>query len=112
MSRPIGAYFHVPHGLSNAALLVSVVEFSIIGNTKRYGDIAEAMGERVEGLSSMKAAFKTLKAVQELIRDIKIPALDDLGVTEDKLEKVAGQMAEDAISSGSPGNNPRKASKK
>jgi len=112
MSRPIGAYFHVPHGLSNAALLVSVVEFSIIGNPKRYADIAKAMGERVEGLSPMKAASRALKALQELIRDIKIPTLSDLGITGDKLKKVVDQMAKDAIASGSPGNNPRKVSKK
>jgi len=69
------------------------------------------MGERVEGLSSMKAASRALEALQELIRDIRIPALSDLGITGDKLKKVVDQMAKDAIASGSPGNNPRKATK-
>jgi len=111
MSRPIGAYFHAPHGLSNAVLLVPVVEFSISGNPKRYADIARAMGEKVEGLGVMEGASKASKAVRELVRDIKIPALATLGVTREKLKTVVGKMADDAIASGSPGNNPRKATK-
>lgn len=111
MSRPIGAYFHAPHGLSNAVLLAPVVEFSISGNPKRYVDIARAMGEKVEGLGVMEGASKASKAVRELVRDIKIPALATLGVTREKLKTVVGKMADDAIASGSPGNNPRKATK-
>ncbi len=111
MSRPIGAYFHAPHGLSNAVLLAPVVEFSISGNPKRYADIARAMGEKVEGLGVMEGASKASKAVRELVRDIKIPALATLGVTREKLKTVVGKMADDAIASGSPGNNPRKATK-
>lgn len=111
MSRPIGAYFHAPHGLSNAVLLVPVVEFSISGNPKRYADIARAMGEKVEGLGVMEGASKASKAVRELVRDTKIPALATLGVTREKLKTVVGKMADDAIASGSPGNNPRKATK-
>ena len=111
MSRPIGAYFHVPHGLSNAVLLAPVVEFSISGNPKRYVDIARAMGEKVEGLGVMEGASKASKAVRELVRDTKIPALATLGVTREKLKNVVGKMADDAIASGSPGNNPRKATK-
>lgn len=111
MSRPIGAYFHAPHGLSNAVLLAPVVEFSISGNPKRYADIARAMGEKVEGLGVMEGASKASKAVRELVRDTKIPALATLGVTREKLKTVVGKMADDAIASGSPGNNPRKATK-
>jgi len=111
MSRPIGAYFHAPHGLSNAVLLAPVVEFSISGNPKRYADIARAMGEKVEGLGVMEGASKASKAVRELVRDTRIPALATLGVTREKLKAVVGKMADDAIASGSPGNNPRKATK-
>ena len=111
MSRPIGAYFHAPHGLSNAVLLAPVVEFSISGNPKKYAGIARAMGEKVEGLGVMEGASKASKAVRELVRDIKIPALATLGVTREKLKTVVGKMADDAIASGSPGNNPRKATK-
>jgi alcohol dehydrogenase class IV len=109
MARPIGAYFHVPHGVSNAALLPTVIEFSILGNPKKYADIAEAMGEMTEGLSLLDAAYLTADATRRLNDDLKIPTLSGLGVEEKKFNTVVKQMAADAIASGSPGNNPRKA---
>ncbi|MBM4340261.1 MAG: iron-containing alcohol dehydrogenase [Deltaproteobacteria bacterium] len=111
MSRPIGAYFHVAHGASNAALLGTVTEFSLIGNPGRYAQIARAMGENVGGLSDLEGAQLAAKAIKSLIKDIKIPSLKDLGVDRAKLEQLAHKMAEDAIASGSPGNNPRQATK-
>ena len=111
MSRPIGAYFHVAHGASNAALLGVVTEFSLIGNPARYAHIAKAMGENVTGLSDLEAAQLAAKAIKTLIKDIQIPSLRGLGVEKGKLEQLAPKMAEDAIASGSPGNNPRQATK-
>ncbi len=111
MSRPIGAYFHVAHGASNAALLGVVTEFSLIGNPARYAHIARAMGENVTGLTDLEAAQLAAKAVKTLIKDIQIPSLRGLGVEKGKLEQLAPKMAEDAIASGSPGNNPRQATK-
>jgi alcohol dehydrogenase class IV len=109
MARPIGAYFHVSHGISNAALLPTVIEFSIPGNPKRYVDIAEAMGEVTERLSIIDGAYLAAKAVKRLNDDLKIPTLRGLGVDEKKFHSIVNQMAADAIASGSPGNNPRKA---
>jgi len=109
MARPIGAYFHVPHGISNAALLPTVIEFSIPGNPKRYAAIAEAMGEITEGLSVLDAAYLAADAVEGLNVDLKVPTLRELGVEEKKFNSIVEQMAADAIASGSPGNNPRKA---
>jgi alcohol dehydrogenase class IV len=111
MSRPIGAHFHIAHGVSNAALLAVVTEFSLIGNPERYADIADAMGENIEELSVMDAADMAVHAIQRLIRDIKVPSLRDLGVEEERLMELAPTMAEAAIDSGSPANNPRKPSK-
>jgi alcohol dehydrogenase class IV len=111
MARPIGAYFHVSHGVSNAALLPTVIEFSIPGNPKRYAAIAEAMGEITEGLSVLDAAYFAADAVERLNIDLKVPTLRELGVEEKKFNSVVEQMAADAIASGSPGNNPRKATK-
>lgn len=109
MARPIGAYFHLPHGVSNAALLPTVIEFSILGNPKKYADIAEAMGEITEGLSLLDAAYLAADATRRLNDDLKVPTLSGLGVEEKKFNTVVKQMAADAIASGSPGNNPRKA---
>jgi alcohol dehydrogenase class IV len=111
MARPIGAYFHVPHGVSNALLLPIVIEFSIPGNPGRYADISDAMGEVTEGLSLLDAAYMAAEAVERLNEDVKMPTLLGLGVEKEKFNKVVEKMAEDAIASGSPGNNPRKATK-
>ncbi|TET17737.1 MAG: iron-containing alcohol dehydrogenase [Dehalococcoidia bacterium] len=111
MSRPVGAYFHVAHGVSNAALLGVVTEFSLIGNPARYARIAKAMGENVEHLTILEAADLAAKSIKRLVQDIKIPSLQELGVDKEKLDKLAPQMAEDAIASGSPANNPRQATK-
>jgi alcohol dehydrogenase class IV len=111
MSRPIGAYFHVAHGVSNAALLGPVTEFSLFGNPQRYSDIARAMGENVEGLTPMEGAMVAAEAINSLIHDVRIPSLGELGVDETKLDDLAPMMADAAIASGSPGNNPRQASK-
>jgi len=111
MARPIGAYFHVAHGASNAALLGVVMEFSLTGNPARYAHIAKAMGEDISGLSDLEAAQLGAKAVKRLIKDIKVPSLRELGVDKEKLDKLAPKMTEDAIASGSPTNNPRQATK-
>ena len=111
MSRPIGAYFHVAHGVSNAALLSVVTEFSLIGNPERYARIARAMGENVEGLTVLEAAEVAAEAIARLVEDIEIPSLQELGVDEARLNELAPQMAADAIASGSPANNPRQATK-
>jgi alcohol dehydrogenase class IV len=111
MSRPIGAYFHVAHGASNAALLGVVTEFSLIGNPVRYAHIAKAMGGNITGLTDLEAAQLAAKSIKTLIKDIKIPSLKKLGVDKEKLNQLAPKMAEDAIASGSPGNNPRQPTK-
>ena len=111
MSRPIGAYFHVPHGLSNAVLLPVVMQYSAVGAAARYHNIARALGESIEGYGPMDAAFVAVDAVTSLVEDVGIPTMPDLGVNRARLEEVVEQMAEDAIASGSPASNPRSATK-
>jgi alcohol dehydrogenase len=109
MARPIGAYFHVAHGISNAVLLPTVIEWSLLGNPGRYMEIAAAMGEETKSLQTDEAAQKTVSAVRRLNTDLQIPTLRGLGIDMVKFESVVEKMATDAIASGSPGNNPRKA---
>ncbi|HEY51280.1 MAG TPA: iron-containing alcohol dehydrogenase, partial [Dehalococcoidia bacterium] len=111
MARPIGAYFHVRHGASNAALLGTVMEFSLEGNPVRYARIAQAMGADINGLPEMEAARRGAEAVRKLIKDIRIPSLRELGVDKAKLDQLAPKMSDDAIASGSPANNPRQATR-
>ncbi len=109
MSRPIGAYFHIHHGLSNAVLLLDVMEYSVVGAPTRFADIAKAMGEPIEGLSPMKQADAAISAVERLVTDIQMPRLGEIGIDKLKFEEVIEQMAVDALASGSPANNPRQA---
>ena len=111
MSRPIGANFHVPHGISNAALLGVVTEFSILGAPARYADIATAMGIGTTGMTAIAAAQAGVEQVKSLIRQLEVPTLAGFGIKKEQLDALAPKMAEDAIASGSPGNNPRKATK-
>jgi len=111
MSRPIGAYFHLAHGVSNAALLAVCTEFGLIGSQRRYAEIAGAMGENIAGLTDLAAAELTVQAVRELVSDVNIPPLHELIEDEEEFYRLAPQMAEDAIHSGSPGRNPRQATK-
>lgn len=110
MSRPVGALFHVPHGVSNAALLGVVTEFSLEGDYDRYADIAEAMGVPDQGSQESRARGGAEK-IRELITALEIPGLAQLGVTREKLKPVVTKMADDAIASGSPANNPRLAAR-
>ena len=111
MSRPVGAHFHIAHGMSNATLLGQVMEFSLPGNPKRYAEIAAALGENIAGLADMDAAKKGASAVKRIIRQLEIPRLRDLGIDREKFHEVIPQMIEAAIASGSPDNNPRIATK-
>jgi alcohol dehydrogenase class IV len=109
MSRPIGAYFHIHHGLSNAVLLLDVMEFSVVGAPQRFADIAKAMGEPIDGLSLMQQADTAISAVERLVNDVQMPRLGEIDIDKDKFEQILDQMAADAIASGSPANNPRQA---
>ena len=110
MSRPIGAHFHVPHGLSNAMLLPTVMGFSLEGDVERYADVAEAIGAARPHDSPEAAAREGLAAVRALCARLKVPSPVEWGIDAADFVRVAPQMARDAIASGSPGNNPRTAS--
>ncbi|MFH0962950.1 MAG: iron-containing alcohol dehydrogenase [Planctomycetota bacterium] len=107
MSRPIGACFHLPHGLSNAILLPTVVEYSLPGAPERYRDLALAMGLAVDPADLDAAGRALVAALRKLNRDVKIPGPRELGIDRAQWEKLAPKMAGDALASGSPNNNPR-----
>ena len=110
MSRPIGAVFHIAHGISNAVLLPKCMEFALMGAPEKFARVAEAMGENIEGLTTMEAAKKAVSAIKQLNDDLEIPSISGLGIDKDEFLAVTAKMAQDAINSGSPGNTPRKVS--
>ncbi len=111
MSRPIGAKFHVAHGVSNAALLGIVTDFSLLGAPHRYARLARAMELPGAWGGEAQAGQACADRAKQLIEQLKIPSLADLGVTREKLQTHVQSMADEAIASGSPGNNPRKATR-
>lgn len=111
MSRPIGALFHVPHGISNAMLLVECLRFAVHGATGRFADIARAIGACQPGASDQDAAKALVQEIDKLCQDLDIPTLENYGVDRKAFFKHVEKMADDALVSGSPNNTRRKASK-
>jgi alcohol dehydrogenase len=107
MSRPIGAFFHVPHGLSNAMLLPGVTAFSIPGAPKRYADCARAIGVATVEDSDDSANAKLLVELQALNDELQVPTPEGFGISRARFFELMPIMAEQALASGSPGNNPR-----
>ena len=107
MSRPIGAFFHVPHGLSNAMLLPAVTAFSIPAAPERYADCARAMGVAGEGDSVEAANGKLLTELHALNKELQVPSPAQFGIARERFFELRETMAKQALASGSPGNNPR-----
>ncbi|KAJ3341838.1 hypothetical protein HDU93_003959 [Gonapodya sp. JEL0774] len=106
MSRPIGAFFHVPHGLSNAMLLPYITRFSIPSCPDRYADCARAMGLATMEVGDEEACRRLMKALDDLNRDLQVPTPAEYGIKKQRWDEVSKTMAEQAIASGSVGNNP------
>jgi alcohol dehydrogenase class IV len=107
MSRPIGAFFHVPHGLSNAMLLPEITAFSAPAALERYADCARAMGVAAEGEGNQSAVARLLDELRALNADLKVPTPSGYGIDARRYAELVPTMARQALASGSPGNNPR-----
>jgi alcohol dehydrogenase class IV len=107
MSRPIGAHFHVPHGLSNAMLLPAVTAWSAPAATPRYADCARAMGIAAEGEGDQSAVARLLAELSALNRDLQVPGPAAYGIDADRWHDLVPLMCAQALASGSPANNPR-----
>ncbi len=107
MSRPIGAHFHVAHGLSNAMLLPAVTAWSIPGAERRYAECARAMGVAPEGGADREAGLALVAALQARNVELEVPTPARHGIDPGRWTSLLSLMAEQAIASGSPANNPR-----
>ena len=107
MSRPIGAFFHVPHGLSNAMLLPAVTAFSVPAASERYADCARFMGVASSADSDALANQKLLDELRQLNIDLDVPTPKSYGIDKERYFSLLPTMAEQAAASGSPANNPR-----
>ena len=107
MSRPIGAFFHVPHGLSNAMLLPEITAFSAPSALERYADCARAMGVAEESEGSQSAVARLLDELRRLNADLQVPSPKAYGIDAARYQELLPVMASQALASGSPANNPR-----
>lgn len=107
MSRPIGAHFHIAHGLSNAMLLPAVTAWSAPAALPRYADCARAMGLAVAGEGDQATVARLVEALRDVNRDLEVPTPKSYGIAEERWTELLPLMAEQALASGSPGNNPR-----
>jgi alcohol dehydrogenase class IV len=105
MSRPIGAHFHVAHGLSNAMLLPAVTAFSIKAAPGRYAACARVMGMAQAKDPDEIACTKLVEGLTQLNADLQVPTPRLLGHTASP--DMLNLMADQALASGSPQNNPR-----
>lgn len=107
MSRPVGAHFHVPHGLSNAMLLPAVTAFGLQAGLPRYAEAARIMGLAEAGTPDAAAAQALLRELQALNQELGVPSPRQFGIAPEAWEAALPVMAEQALASGSPANNPR-----
>ena len=93
MSRPIGAFYHVPHGLSNAMLLPTVTEFSIPAAPERYSKCAKAIGIANFDDSIEESNKKLLDELKQLNLDLEVPTLEEFGVEKKTfLQKISPHL--------------------
>ncbi|MCY1669773.1 iron-containing alcohol dehydrogenase [Novosphingobium sp. SL115] len=107
MSRPIGAFFHVPHGLSNAMLLPAITAFSAPAALARYAACARAMGVAAADEGDQSAVARLLEELAALNADLGVPSPRAHGIAPERWEQFIPEMARQALASGSPANNPR-----
>ncbi len=104
MSRPIGALFHVAHGISNAMLLKECFRFALDGAYDRFAVMAREIGVAGEDLSDEEASKAFLDAVIGICKELEIPTLSEYGIDREAFFAVIDKMAGDAMASGSPSN--------
>lgn len=111
MSRPIGALFHVAHGISNAMLMKECLCFALEGAYDRFAGLARTIGVASDADSDPEAGRKFLVAVEKLTTELKIPSLEEYGIGREAFFAVIEKMSQDAMDSGSPQNTIRTVTK-
>src|SRR5262249_48391521 len=107
MSRPLGLVFKLPHGLSNSVLLPTVTRFSWTGAKCGCAEVARAMQIASEKVPNDQACEALTDWLDRLNDDLKVPRLRDCcGGDKEKFQATLPKMANDALDSGSPQNNP------
>ena len=87
---PIGAEFHIPHGVANTMMLSHVMRFNLLGNVPKFAEIADAFSLPTEGLDDLGAVETAIDAIERLAEDLRVPRhLADFGITEKDIPELA-----------------------
>jgi alcohol dehydrogenase class IV len=107
MSRPLGAHFHIAHGMANAMLFAEVTAFSVAAAEGRYATCARTLGVATAEDPDAVAAKALVKELRQLAQDLEVPTPAERGVDKAQWDFLVPVMAGQAIASGSPANNPK-----
>lgn len=103
MAHPLGAVYDTPHGVANAIILPTVMEYNAPASGEKYRDIAKAMGvENVDAMSLEDARKAAVDAVRKLSEDVGIPADLKEIVKEEDVDFLAQSAYDDACRPGNP----------
>jgi len=87
---PIGAEFHIPHGVANTLMLPHVMHFNVLGNVSKFAPIARAFGLQTQGLDNLRMAEMGVEAIERLAEDLRVPKhLAEFGITENDIPGLA-----------------------
>lgn len=103
MAHPLGALYDTPHGVANAIILPTVMEYNAPATGEKYRNIAKAMGvDGVDGMTLDEARKAAVNAVKKLSKDVGIPEnLKDVVKPED-VDFLAQSAYDDACRPGNP----------
>ena len=103
MAHPLGALYDTPHGVANAILLPTVMEYNAEATGEKYRDIAKAMGVKgIDEMSLEDARKAAVAAVKQLSEDVGIPKDLKNIVKEEDLDFLAQSAMDDACRPGNP----------
>lgn len=103
MAHPLGALYDTPHGVANAILLPTVMEYNAPATGEKYRDIAKAMGVKgVDDMSLEDARKAAIDAVRQLSKDVGIPEYLKGIVKEEDIDFLAQSAMDDACRPGNP----------
>lgn len=103
MAHPMGSLFDIPHGVANALLLPTIMEWNMPACLDKYPAIAEAMGVDVSEMTREEAAQAACIAVRDLAIRVGIPQhLSELGITEKDIKALSEQAIADVCTPGNP----------
>ncbi|MEG0394743.1 iron-containing alcohol dehydrogenase [Anaerorhabdus sp.] len=106
MSRPIGANFHIPHGLSNAVLMYSCLKYVENEAQDQFATIAREIN-CTTSLNDRVACTDFFNALNNLLKTLYIPDLKDIIDDKDQFKSLIDKISKDAYDSGSPSNSLR-----